>query len=663
MDIELEMELLIKELEKHSKAYYAENSPLISDAEYDRLFQKLQKLEEQYPLLKNPNSPTSKVGFKVKAKFTKIKHAKKMLSLDNAFSVEDVEGFVDRIKKFLNINYIPDFCLEPKIDGLAFSARFENGLLKYAVTRGDGEEGEDITENIRAITSFPTKINYSSVLEVRGEIYLSKQDFLKLNNEQELLGEAKFANPRNAAAGSIRQLDANITKKRNLKYFVYGVGEVANDFAHTQTDLLERLRELKFITNNLVEKANTIEKLIAYHQAIFEQRGKIDYDIDGVVYKANDFALQNRLGEVGRSPRWAVAHKFLAEIAITQIKDIILQVGRTGAITPVAILEPVNIGGVIVERASLHNSDEIKRKDVKINDYAEIVRAGDVIPYLQKILLEKRTGIERTFIFPTKCPVCESEIKREEEEAIYRCTGGLNCKAQIIGSLIHMVSKNGFNIVGLGEKLIEFFFEQGLIKKPADIFLLKNHANELKKIKGFGEKSIDNLLDSIEKSKTIPLANFIYSLGIRYIGEENARLLAKNYGSIEKFLNNGDELFSIEGMGEKTALSVKNYLKENLQTALDLIKQVVIEDYKFQASSNAFFSQKKIIFTGKLSKITREEAKEMATKNGAKILNSISKNLDYIIVGEDAGSKLKQAEALGITILNEEEFLEKCLEN
>jgi DNA ligase (NAD+) len=680
-------EFLKVEIKFHNKKYYTEDAPKISDAEYDKLFQELVALEAQFPELKTSDSPSQKVGAKISNKFAKVTHSRPMLSLGNAFSDEDLEDFLSKTKRFLNLPEETELEVfsEPKIDGLSFSARYENGVFVQAATRGDGEVGEDITVNLATIKTLPKTLhgNFPQILEVRGEVYLSKVDFEILNQTRSQNQEQLFANPRNAAAGSLRQLDSSITASRNLQYFVYSIGEVSESFANTQAQLIEKLESFGFVINKTTNLANSAEDILKYYNHINTIRSSLEYDIDGVVHKINDFALQERLGFVARSPRWAIAHKFAAEQAKTKIENIIIQVGRTGALTPVAELEAVNVGGVIVKRATLHNADEILRKDIRVGDTVVIQRAGDVIPQVVEVDFNLRASSSVAFKFPTTCPVCGSNAEREGEDAdknaVTRCTGGLACSAQIIESLKHFVSKNAFDIAGLGEKQIEYFYEQKLILEPADIFTLeaKNQTLEkpLQKHEGFGELSIKNLFEAINTKKQIELNRFIYALGIRHIGQENAKLIAKNYTSFDNFkaailkiisegllFESSEEyknLIQIDGIGQKVINSIIKFFTntKNLQIVENLQAQLEIKTYEFISVESAI-SGKTVVFTGSLENISRNEAKAKAESLGAKVAGSVSAKTDYVIAGADAGSKLKKAQELGLKILTENEWLE-----
>lgn len=657
---------LKSEIERHNRLYYKDDKPEISDAEYDKLRKELEDLAaresstSQLDLLSSLES----VGYKPAEKFKKIKHKKPMLSLSNAFTEDDLKDFDEKVKNFLNLNLDSEieYIAEPKIDGLSFSAEYKQGELFVASTRGDGEFGEDITQNVKTIASLPQKVNYSEDFEIRGEIYMDKDDFSALNFERQKGGEDLFANPRNAAAGSLRQLDPEITRKRKLKYFIWG-GFIAG--VHSQTQLISKFQSLGFVTNPIISTATKTQDLMEYYNRIFAERSSLKYDIDGIVYKVNDFALQQRLGELIRTPRWAIAHKFPAEKAITKIMSIDVQVGRTGALTPVANLEPVGVGGVMVSRATLHNQDEVDRKDIRVGDTVLIQRAGDVIPQILEVDLTKRDQDSQKFSLPENCPVCNSPAIKEDGEAVKRCTGGLKCEAQIIERIKHFTSRDAFNIEGLGERQIEDFYAKKIITNFYEIFHIKNHENEISKWKGYGEKSISNLFTSIEKSKNINLEKFIYSLGIRLVGEATAKLLAKEYKTLAKLeevcksSSAIEDLMQIDGIGAKVAKHIVEFFNDafNIQMLANLKADLSILDFEAEEIDSPI-AGKTIVFTGTLAQMGRSEAKATAEKLGAHVASSISSKTDFLIAGEDSGSKLKKAAELGIKILNEEEWFQ-----
>ena len=602
-----------------------------------------------------------------------------MLSLGDVFSIEEVDDFILGVKRFLNTSNDITFMAEPKIDGLSFSARYEHGRFVLGATRGDGTTGEDITNNLRTIAQLPQTLpaGVPDVLEVRGEVYMAKEDFFAINEKYLAEGKKTFANPRNAAAGSLRQLDTNITKERKLSIFAYTWGEVSQRCWNSQAEFFERLKEWGFPTNPLNKLCHSLQEVEENFNHLMEIRAQLSYDIDGIVYKVNDIALQERLGFLTRTPRWAIAHKFPAEQALTRIKDIRIQVGRTGALTPVADLEPINVGGVIVSHATLHNEDEIKRKDIRVNDMVVVQRAGDVIPQIVKVILDKRPKDSQEFIFPHTCPECGAHAIREEDEAVRRCTGGLTCPAQAIERLIHFVSREGFNIEGLGDKIIEDFYHEGILHSPADIFTLeqrnddgdlfshqKNSALHLESRSGWGKKSVENLFQAINQRRLISLPRFIYALGIRQVGTATARLIAQHYGNFTHFMNDmrnkeTAKLVQIDGIGGAMAKDIVEFFQEehNLQTIQDLLQQVRIEDFEDKTDYNSPIAGKTIVFTGTLERMARAEAKAQALSLGAKVAGSVSKNTDYVVMGADAGSKATKAKELGVSILSEEEYL------
>lgn len=669
------------EIAKHDLAYHTLDAPIISDAKYDELRRELEKYREEFPEFFVEDDES--VGGKTLEIFSKVKHSKPMLSLANGFSREDIEDFILRVNRFLGEEILDFFC-ETKIDGLSFSARFENGKFVRAATRGDGFFGEDVTENLKTILGFPQELrgeNLPKIFEIRGEIYMSKEDFAALNSRQEEQGGKIFANPRNAAAGSLRQLDSSVTASRKLSYFVYSLGEVSpNFFCNSQAELHQKLQAFGFKTEPHSKLCHSLDEILELYQKIADCRYELSYDIDGLVYKINNFTLQERLGFVARSPRFAIAHKFPAEKAKTEIENILIQIGRTGALTPVAVLKPVNIGGVVVSRATLHNQDEIARKDVRVGDVVVIQRAGDVIPQVLEVDLSKRKFNAENFNFPKNCPVCGSEIVKNEEDVVLRCSGGLSCKAQLKETLKHFVSKDAFDITGLGKKQIENFFLEGRIKNFAEIFTLeereKTAENPLRTKLGWGEKSIENLFLAIKQKRTIPLEKLIYAIGIRHVGESTAKLLAQHFKSFRNFLDvmlrlskheevtirqtqsDYSELVSIDGLGEKMVEAILDYFRDerNLKMLLDLEKQLKVEDAK-QINSNSKLAGKSVIFTGTLEKMTRAEAKKKAEDLGMKVVGSVSNKTDFVVAGAEAGSKLKKAAELNLKVLNEDEWL------
>jgi len=671
-EAEKELEYLAYIIAKYNYEYYINDNPSVTDAEYDALFSRNLEIEEKFPLLKRSDSPSNKVGVEIESAKI-IKHQVPMLSLANCHTDEDLESFIEKINRFLgnNTEKEVEFVCEPKVDGTSFNLFYLNGKFQYATTRGNGYEGEDITENVKQIKDIPNHIKTNiEKLEVRGEVFITKANFEFINKCREKDNLPLFANPRNAAAGSLRHLDPTITGSRNLRYVVYGLGFQSEDFANTQEELLLKMQNLGFCINELFLKTKSLNEIKKFYNNIYNTRSTIECDIDGVVYKVNDFTLQKRLGFIARSPRFAIAHKFPAEKAKTILKSITLQVGRTGAVTPVAELAPVNIGGVLVKRASLHNSDEIARKDIRVGDTVVVERAGDVIPYVLEVDKSLRPAESEPFKFPTLCPICNSELKRDQEEAIFRCIGAMKCEAQIIQRLEHFVSKHAFDIDGLGGKQIEFLYKNHHIQTPTDIFLLKNNNNSvlLENQPGWGKKSVDNLYESIEKSKRISLERFIYSLGIRYVGEVTAKILAAQYKNISDFYKDMlllieeeehviSKLLASDGIGKTVVEGLKFFFLEshNRQVVEDLSSMLFIEDYK-NTTHKSVLNDKKIVFTGTLRNMTRGEAKEKAKSKGMKVMSSVSANVDYVVVGEDPGSKAKKAGELGVKIIDESEW-------
>jgi len=677
-----ELKRLAAEIAVHDKRYYQEDAPSVSDAEYDALRARNEAIEARFPALVRPDSPSRKIGAKPAEKFAKIRHAVPMLSLANAFSDEDVIDFVERIRRFLGLAADEKlaFTAEPKIDGLSCSLRYERGTLVHAATRGDGTVGEDVTANVRTLEDVPQRLRGKSVpdiCEVRGEVYMTKSAFLKLNQRQAAAGRQVFANPRNSAAGSLRQLDPAVTASRPLGFFAYSWGETSAMPADTQSGMVKWFASCGFKTNPLMKVCRSVETMLAFHHEIEAERATLDYDIDGVVYKLDRIDWQQRLGFVSRTPRWAIAHKFPAEQATTIVRAIEIQVGRTGALTPVAKLEPVTVGGVVVQNATLHNEDEIVRKDVRIGDTVTIQRAGDVIPQVLGVVLEKRPKDVKPYRFPKTCPchlhtpVVRDETATGEAGAVSRCSGEFACPYQTIEHLKHFVSRRAFDIDGLGEKQIEFFYEQGWLREPADIFTLeaRNSTIRLEQQEGFGETSVRNLFRAIEARREIPLERFLYALGIRHVGETTARVLARAYGSWEAFLEAcerlvaGDadareELDAIDQIGETVIEGLASYFGEehNRRIVQRLTEQVRILDAERPARHSAV-AGKTVVFTGALEKMTREEAKAMAERLGAKTAGSVSKKTDYVVAGPGAGSKLAKAKELGVEVLSEDDWL------
>jgi len=650
-------------INKHNFLYHTKDQPKISDDKYDKLVKENFELESKYPELKLDKSPSNKVGGKIQNKFEKSNHLSPMYSLANGFKEEDLIEFDEKIKKFLNleINEKLEYICEPKIDGLSLNLTYKNGNLISAATRGDGKIGEDVTKNIRNIKNIPQQLKngYPDLIEIRGEVFINKLDFEKINSY--LDEKNKFSNPRNAAAGSLRQLDYNISRSRPLKFLAHGIGKSSKDFSEFDK-FYQNIEKFGIKKNLLNLKSSNLKSIYKFYKEINNKRSSLDYDIDGLVIKLNNISKQRRLGIVGKNPRWSIALKFSAEKAMTLIKDIDFQVGRTGSITPVARLESVNLGGVIISNASLHNFDEIRKKDISIGDIVEIQRAGDVIPQVLRVA-KKNTQKNKTIDPPKKCPVCGGKTFKEEDEAVLRCTNIYGCYAQQISQIIHFIGKKAFNIDGLGEKQIKQFFDLKLINNVFDIFILKKQKKIIENLEGWGELSLSNLIDSIENAKTINLDKFIYALGIRFIGEINAGILAKELKTVDNFIltsQNPMTLLNIDGLGPKAISSIQNYFSYNQNISLikNLSKIINIKDYKILNSKN-FFNGKSIVFTGTLNSVSRDEAKYMAKEVGAKILSSITKNTDYVIVGEKAGSKAKKAIELNLKTFSEEEFLKK----
>ena len=657
----------IKNIKRYNSAYFIKDDPEISDAEYDKLKLNLITLESKYSFLKKVGSVTEIVGATPSNKFKKIKHLKPMLSLSNAFEKQDMIDFQKKINNFLNINRKEiELFSEPKIDGISATLVYEKGFLKKGLSRGDGKTGEDILENLKTIKSIPKKIEGKDVpdlLEVRCEVFIGKKDFLKLKDD--------FANPRNAAGGSLRQKDPRETSKIPLKYFAYGFGAIEPMKFSTQINFLKKINEWGFTTNPLCQMTKGINEIEKQHKKIDNVRSSLDYDIDGLVYKVNDLNLQKRLGSTSNSPRWAIAYKFSAEKASTIIKDITIQVGRTGAITPVAKVEPVTVGGVVVSNATLHNEDEISRKDIRVGDTIVIQRAGDVIPQVVSVDFDKREKNSKKFVFPTKC-LCGSETKKEfskgtkKEDTVRRCFKGYDCEYIAREKLKHIVSKEAFNIEGLGKKVIDNFYDLKLIKEPSDIFKLDY--KKIKSFEGWGDLSIENLKKAISKSKSINLEKFIYSIGIRHIGQENAKILASFFVSITEFLKIFDQksrklflknLVELDGIGETQIDAIENFFSNsiNVKTTKNLISQLNISNYSFK-NQNGKFSNKKLMFTGGFQNMSRSEAKSIAENNGGKVLGSISKKLDILVVGDSKPTKKKvdKAREMKIRIISETEW-------
>ena len=662
----IELKALAKEIAEHDYRYFRLNKPTISDEAYDALRRRNQQLEEKFPSLIRLDSPTQRVGSAPSPEFEKVKHQSPMLSLDNAFSMHEVGEFIDRIKRFLKWPADQDiaFMAEPKIDGLSASLIYEQGQFVLGATRGDGIEGENITANLKTIRDIPLMLQGDfkpTRLEVRGEVYMALSDFEKLNQQRQERLEPVFVNPRNAAAGSLRQLDSAVTAKRPLYFFAYAYYSSEPITDKTQEQILSSLKGWGFPVNPHVQLCLNITEIEAYYRHLEGLRPTLNYEIDGVVYKVNDLALQNRLGVVGRAPRHSLAHKFAAEQAETIIEDIIIQVGRTGVLTPLAVLKPVFVGGVMVKRATLHNQDEIQRKDIRVGDTVIVQRAGDVIPQVVQSLIHKRPSDSQPFIFPAQCPVCQTPVMQIDGQVAKRCPNSFGCSEQAVERLKHFVSRNAFDIDGLGEKHLEAFYQEDLIKNPVDIFTLHEQGDQLEKREGWGKQSLQNLLEAIEKRRTISLDRFIYALGIPQIGQVSAKLLTKHYHTIEALLQaNLEDLLTIEGIGPGMAQDLIAFLSNTQQQQFidDLLQQVTIEPYQIDDQSNRPLQGKIVVFTGTLSQLSRSEAKAQAERLGAKVSGSVSSKTDIVVAGSEAGGKLKTAQNLGVKILSEEEWLE-----
>jgi DNA ligase (NAD+) len=682
---EAEHKRLAAEIAEADRLYYQEDAPTLTDAAYDALRQRLEAIEEVFSELAGEGSPTQTVGVAPAEKFAKVRHSVPMLSLGNSFAEEDVREFLDRIRRFLRLasGEPIEVTAEPKIDGLSISLRYEGGRLATAATRGDGFEGENVTANVETIKSIPNRVkasDFPDIFEVRGEIYMLASDFLALNARQQAEGGKIFANPRNFAAGSLRQLDPGITASRPLQFFAYTWGEASKLPAATQSGVLDAFKRWGFPVNPLTRICTSAEEMLATYREIEQQRATLGYDIDGVVYKVNSLDWQRRLGFVSRSPRWAVAHKFPAQKATTILNDIEIYVGRTGALTPVAKLAPVTVGGVVVQNATLHNEDEIARKDIRVGDWVIVQRAGDVIPQILGYVPERRPPSAKPYVFPEVCPVCGSKAVREVHpktgkiDAVRRCTGGLICDAQSVERLRHFVSRNAFDIEGLGAKQIEAFHRDGLIKAPADIFTLaerdKTSLTPLRAREGWGAKSAQNLFQAIDDRRRIGLDRFIYALGIRHVGEATAKLLAHAYGTFPHFRDSMiaardkeseayRELNDIDSVGDVVADAIVAFFAEdhNLNALDSLVPHLEIEASQRADTSGSPIAGATVVFTGTLEKLTRQEAKAMAERLGAKVSGSVSKKTDYVVAGPGAGSKLKEAQALGVKVMDEDAWL------
>mgnify|MGYP002060329704 CR=1 FL=1 len=685
-----ELARLAASINEANSAYHGDDNPIMTDAEFDFLKKRNLEIELRFPEYKRSDSPTEKIGSLPSETFSKIKHSKKMFSLANAFKNSDLYDFDEQVRRFLNFGVTDplEYTVEPKIDGLSLSLRYEKGKLVFAATRGDGTTGENVTANALRISDIPRNLSTKiDILEVRGEVYMEHKDFETLNQNQGFLGKKIFANPRNAAAGSLRQLDPVITAERPLKFLAYAWGELAEPLDKTQFGAIKKLKDLGFKTNSHTKLCKNIDEALSHYNKLSKIRSELGYDIDGIVYKVDSLSLQSRLGFRSTTPRWAIAHKFPAEYSWTQLQSIDIQVGRTGALSPVARLKPVTVGGVVVSNATLHNQDYIEGrdnsgkeiragKDIRINDWVEVYRAGDVIPKISDVDLTRRLEDSTAYRFPSSCPECGSEAVRDEGDAVIRCTGGINCSAQAIEKLKHFVSRKAFDIEGLGGKQIELFFvdETLSVKEPADIFTLElrdqNNLTKLKERPGFGKKSATNLFDAIKKKKTIELSRFIFSLGIRHVGENVAKLLARHFLTWSKFVQamsiaqNSEsqeylDLVAIDGIG----IAVVNSLVSAFGVGKErnnidrLVKHLVLLDEILPDNDTSSLSGKTLVFTGTLEKMSRSEAKSLAENLGAKVSGAVSAKTDLVIVGPGAGSKIKKAEELGIKVLDETVWL------
>ncbi len=687
MQAEKELIRLNEILDRANSDYYSNDAPILSDAEYDTLKKRNLDIESRFPNLKLKNSVSDKIGSKPSSTFKKIKHTVKMLSLANGFDEQDIIDFDHRVKKILGSeDRVISYVAEPKIDGLSLSLKYIDGKLFQATTRGDGEVGENVTENAITIQNIPKYIqNAPSILEIRGEVYMSLNDFNELNIKQKNIDAKIFSNPRNAAAGSLRQLDSKVTASRPLKFYAYAWGEVSTPISDTQYNAINRLRKFGFSTNDLTKKCYGPKELISHYNNISNKRADLGYDIDGVVYKVDDLSYQDRLGFRSTTPRWAIAHKFPAEIAQTWLESIEIQVGRTGALSPVARLKPVNVGGVIVSNATLHNEDYIKGKDSKGNiirdgndiregDWVYVYRAGDVIPKISDVDVSKRISTSKPYTFPSFCPECNSPSERIEGDSVARCIGGITCPAQAVQGLAHFVSRGAFDIDGLGNKQIEQFYQLGWVKEPADIFKLKlRYENGIKRLEnrdGWGQKSANNLFNAVEAKRIIPLNKMLYALGIRHVGETSAMLLSKHYKSfdnLKKSMNEAknlegsswSDLMSIDGVGEVLAKALIQIFNNPAQRQIidNLVEELIIEDEIENIVSGSPLEGMVVVFTGSLELMSRSEAKISAEKFGAKVSGSVSKKTDFVVSGPGAGSKEKKAIELGVKVLSESEWL------
>jgi DNA ligase (NAD+) len=685
-EIKEKYEKLRKEIEKHNNLYYNEDNPIISDMEYDKLIRELRDLEETNPNLKveyeiknlkvgfgnekseNENvSPTEKIGGIASEKFSKVRHRVPMLSLSNTYNISEIEDFDKRVKKIIDVKKKIDYVLELKLDGLSISLIYENGVLKQGITRGDGQIGEDVTENIMEIESIPKKLKEPISLEVRGEVILPISEFGRINQEREDEGEDVFANPRNAAAGTIRQLDKSIVKERKLDCYLYYLVNAEEYGMKTHKESIEYIEKLGFKTTKIFELYNDFGKLEKAIDVWRTKREKLDYETDGLVIKVNEFEHYDELGYTTKSPRWAIAYKFPAEQVKTKLYDVTFQVGRTGVVTPVAELEAVNLSGSVVKRASLHNFDEIRRKEIKIGDNVIIEKAAEIIPQVVNVVFEDRKGDEKDIEVPTNCPICDSELVKEEGQVALKCLNP-QCPEKVKREIAYFVSRDAMNITGLGEKIVEKFIELGKIKTVVDIYSLKNYAEELENLEKMGKKSVENLINSIEESKKQGFSKVLYALGIPFVGKFNANLLTKNYNSIELLKEKSiEDLLEIKGIGDKVAVAVHTYLNdENNWAKIVALKEIGLQFEAEKAEEEKIednpIKGKSFLATGKLEKYKRNDIKDIILAKGGNYLSGVTKKLDYLIAGEKAGSKLSKAEELGVRVLTEEEFEKEFLE-
>jgi len=652
---------LRQEINHHNYRYYVLDSPVISDAQYDKLLRELQELEAKYPELITPDSPTQRVGAAASEEFGEVRHSLPMTSMDNAFSDEEVGEWDRRVHKGLDVEGDVAYTAEPKFDGTSISLRYESGVLVQAGTRGDGTTGEDVTTNVRTIKTVPLHLQgkgWPKTVEVRGEVVIPKKDFERLNAEQLKQGAKIFANPRNAAAGSLRQLDPRVTASRPLSFLPWGLGETSEPIARRYSEVVKHLKDWGFRVTEFFRAAHGMDECLKYYREILAKRDKLPFEIDGVVYKVDDLVARDNLGFTARAPRWAIAHKFPAHEENTVVEDIIASVGRTGVITPVAVLRPVQVSGVTVTHATLHNQDEVERKDVRVGDTVIVRRAGDVIPEVVGVIKDKRPRGTRKWHMPDKCPVCGSQVIREEEEAAHRCMGGLVCSAQRMGAILHFASRHAMDIEGLGDKLVLQLVEKGMVKTVADIYRLKK--DELADLERMAEKSAQNLLEQIKKSKDTTLGRFLLSLGIPQVGEATAQLLADQFGSLDGIMDADREtLEQVHGIGPTMAEDIYSFFheKHNRGVIRDLLKAGIHWPKPARVKKSSALAGKTFVLTGGLSTMTRDEAKRRLQELGAKVSGSVSKKTDYVIVGEEPGSKADKARELGVTMLDEKEFL------